>query len=122
MCLSNSGEKKIATHDITCYKVVMTRRNKYYTIYYGKYVKIGGSYRSSIKGYYSYCSCSCITKALHSYSNKRSAISDSAYKRGAAVIRCIIPKGAVYYIGKFGKDRAYASNKLKYVELVVFKN
>ena len=44
---------------------------------------------------------------------------DDAKNDGPGVIaKCIIPKGAEYYEGYFCGRKAYASNKLKYTEIV----
>lgn len=51
---------------------------------------------------------------LHSFKYKKAAINDGE----GLIVKCIIPKGATYYVGEFGNDISYASDTLKYVEII----
>lgn len=51
---------------------------------------------------------------IHSFANYEDAINDGS----GFIIKCVIPKGAKYYEGLFGEDLSYASNKIKYVEII----
>lgn len=65
-----------------------------------------------------------IEKGLHSYAYKRDAVHNIQYFRfnksikNRVIAKCIIPKGSMYYEGKFAGVKSYASNTIKYVELV----
>lgn len=52
-----------------------------------------------------------VEEGLHSYCNLESI-------EGEIVARCIIPKGSKYYKGIFEGYQSYASDTLKYVELI----
>ena len=51
---------------------------------------------------------------LHSFKSKKAAKNDG----DGVIVKCIIPKGAEYYIGYFDGETSYASTQLKYVEVV----
>ena len=53
---------------------------------------------------------------LHSYASIR----DTQYSIlvNEVIAKCIIPKGASYYKGRFGGYTSYASDILTYVELI----
>lgn len=52
-----------------------------------------------------------IETGLHSYEKIPFAIY-------SIVVKCIIPKGSKYYVGIFGNNVSYASDTLKYVEII----
>lgn len=55
-----------------------------------------------------------ITKGLHSFTNQLDAQNDG----DGVVAKCIIPKGSAYYEGYFDNKKSYASNCIKYLEIV----
>jgi len=57
--------------------------------------------------------------ALHSYTDVERAMFEKRFGWQRVVVRCIIPRGSRYYVGKFAGCKSYASNRLKYVEKVV---
>jgi hypothetical protein len=45
-------------------------------------------------------------------------ILSNRFSRETIIAKCIIPKGSVYYRGKFDDYFSYASNQIKYVEII----
>jgi hypothetical protein len=113
MCLNNVGEMKTAEKDIICYKVLRDYNGDLFTIYQSMHVHIEKSYRFKlIKNYYRE-----VHEGFHSYTSLRS--SRRFHDEGSYVIvKCIIPMRSHYYIGNFDGNRSYASNKIKYLEIV----
>lgn len=135
MCLyiGESPEQLIADADICCYKVLFNnkkavifqtlfRQKGFLTPYQNTKVVIGRAYKSEFtfsmagKG---------VEKALHSYGSIESAKVDvdffngfSTYKGKMCICRCIIPKGSRYYEGIYDGKASYASNKIKYLEII----
>jgi hypothetical protein len=130
MCLilTETREQFIADRDIICYKHVQFYKNdgdeNYYLTPYRKYVVgIGHSFCSDI----SFLDEFTIEQGLHSFKFKKSCIADAKVeivsirnrnKSNYAICKCVIPKGSIYYKGLFGTEPSYASNKIKYVEIV----
>lgn len=85
------------------------------TPYQNAIVEIGKTYESKLKReisstYYS------VEIGLHSFENIRDArFYISSYKR---LVKCVIPKGSAYYVGKYSGTTSYASTKLKYIEII----
>ena len=123
MCLFiNHLEPKIANKDIVCYKLV-------------ERTKIKGVYKSHFQGfeyiirqlYTNYFdikyidmfikrryNLSAIEEGMfHSYINYLSAIT---ILPNLVVLKCIIPKGAYYFEGRFGDYPSYASSQIKILE------
>ena len=122
MCLYSTTGKKIAEHDIVCYKVLYYWNDKYYTPIMHKKVKDavltgrrlfrGGLFRQknkytnsiSIEGGY-----------VHVYSTRMNCNCDwfcGKYR----YYKCIIPKGTEYWISHDGKE--FAARKIRFVEQV----
>lgn len=81
---------------------------KFITPYKHFEVKIGETYISDIVKHKNK-----INNALHSYVNENDIYCN--YNESIKV-KCIIPKGSTYYLGKFNNKPCYASDTLKYVE------
>lgn len=126
MCLSLQPDavERVADRDIVCYKVVEKRsRSTHYRTYYrGKKIEIGKTYNSSLKKYTDVWGRTVVEKGLHSFKTKTDVFDLYKKTRKSStpmfVVKCIIPKRALYYAGTFGKSRSYASNKLIYKEIV----
>ena len=56
-----------------------------------------------------------VEEGFHSYRYLKDAI-QSTYDYSIA--ECIIPKGAIYYLGKFTERDSYASSELKYIKII----
>lgn len=120
MCLDVTDKTRYtATEDIVVYKEVYTIKtllNTFRTIYQHSTVVLGETYTSNlilVKDYDErYYDLEYVEIGLHSYKDmpRRSTY----YK----LIKCIIPKGAEYYVGKFDGDDSYASTELKYLEVI----
>lgn len=59
-----------------------------------------------------------VEKGLHSYEGLNSAIYNTCEFGTTYIAQCIIPKGARYYKGTFFDEGSYASDILKYVEII----
>jgi hypothetical protein len=118
---------RIALTDITCYKYV-DRDDQlldvFRTPHQAALVRLGETYTSEIRR-----NKNEVKEALHSFAKLKITIAylnkyrPTSYKRGDVIIvRCIIPRGSWYYKGKWGNYKSspkrYASNRLKYVEIV----
>lgn len=121
MCLHIEENQKaeIATEDIICYKAITEKfDNDLYTFYQQAKIKIGKTYRSK----FTIDFLGEIEKGLHSLTTLEIAkefIINKFLIHKAHIVKCIIPKGSKYYLGHFYVDNdSYASNKLKYVEIV----
>lgn len=57
-----------------------------------------------------------VRKGLHAYKFLKDTKIYSTTEN--VIVKCIIPKGANYYEGTFMGDEAYASDRLKYVEII----
>lgn len=126
MCLdiNRKSNVKLANNDIICYKVAYyDERNKLRTYARNSIFKLGKTYTSSLHRIttlnYDY-----ITVELHSFKNNGEAIDvmkalSNHFKKQYVVIKCIIPKGSLYYIGSSDEtEKEFASNKLTYVEVL----
>lgn len=78
-------------------------KNGYFTYYRYSKVILGKTYKSRLVE-----TENTIEEGLHSH----------AVKTEDSNVKCIIPKGAIYYTGVFGGTPGYASNKLKYIEII----
>ena len=139
MCLiKKSRIPRIATKDIIVYKTLIPRNNKLFTPYYNNNIEIGKTYKGIFdkyniiiknKRYTFHNSIICFLISLffsetidsgyvHSYNiNYILTFNDIFfffffYYR---IVKCIIPKGTLYWIGKHDD---IASRKLKYVKII----
>ena len=83
-------------------------KNQFVTPYQDVIVEMGKTYRSEIE----VNERNQIEQALHSYAE----IPED--EKFPYIAKCIIPKGAIYYEGIFERRRSYASNKLKYINII----
>lgn len=141
MCLTKTKRlPRIATKDITVYKVLMEINGNLLTPYQDYPVEIGKTYIGSFKDcyvsvphllyksyflykIYNYI-CSIFSKDItggyvHSYSSEQAAHYSCRYLSHFSpmyVVKCTIPKGSIYFIGESGSQ--YASSKLRYSTIV----
>lgn len=128
MCLriKNGQQPEIATEDIICYKVLSIKKSNRGNIIYRTYYKdaavvLGKSYKSD----FDYNLNGDIEEGLHSMVSVESI--DDLFRVGhfynftrKVIVACIIPKGALYYLGSFNNLlNSYASNELKYTKEIV---
>ena len=83
------------------------------TPYQGFPIEIGETYESDLIKTYG----NQIHKGLHSFGILNEAIEDAELDCDI-IVKCIIPKGSIYYVGKSHDKVSYASNKLKYLEII----
>lgn len=135
MCLDlvKSSKERIAETDIICYKHVKYRKLsdgsvKYLTPYRGAEIEIGSTYESPIVVCCYYGTPSDIEIALHSFRSKTSCLEDINEERHGndsnllddsyVLVKCCIPQGSRYYVGRFSGKICYASNKITYLEKI----
>jgi len=82
-------------------------KNIYRTVYRNFCVVIGKTYKSKLEKVGNK-----IEKGLHSYAE----IPGKSFNE--KIVKCIIPKGSKYYTGTFNDKVSYASDKLKYIEII----
>lgn len=122
MCLNLSKLgfiPRIALTNIKCYKVIQKRKvtfyrpEGYYTPYQDYKIDIGTTYTSKLdrEGY-------TVNMGLHSFKNIKDAFGWIDESKGFYVAECIIPRGSLYYKGRFFSKDSYASNKLTYLKLL----
>lgn len=116
MCLKlkSISFKRLALTDKICYKFLESDcKGGYETPYRYLEVTIGETYKSTLRR----TECNEIEEGLHSFANyedtKRKADNFSC-----VVAKCVIPRGSWYYKGEFSGYKSYASNQLKYVEII----
>ena len=130
MCLKVGLEDKpkIAKSDIICYKLVRKPANTdkyFYTVYRDSKVSVGKKYKSRISFHNNYYH-KFIDRGLHTITNlkdvkKLKTAEYKTYNYDFVIIKCIIPKGSNYFVGRFVKHdrfRSYASNCLYYQEII----
>jgi hypothetical protein len=76
-------------------------------------IEIGKIYKSKLIKYNSL-----IEEGIHSFENLEDTKLIASLDEDLFVVKCIIPKGSKYYIGKFDGYVSYASDTLKYVEIL----
>ena len=119
MCLNIKKDQKpkIAKRNITVYKVVDKEDNELTTPWYFLVVEIGEEYSSKLI-IQSDSFNPIITEGLHSFADLEEATAD-AEDDALVLIKCIIPKGSIYYKGiDCFNNQSYASNKLKYIKIL----
>lgn len=83
--------------------------SKYVTPYQHAIIEIGETYYSELVREKNE-----VNIGLHSFVARISAIEDG----NGLVVKCVIPKGSEYYLGKFNGVDSFASNSLKYLEII----
>lgn len=123
MCLTltENSKLKVAEENIICYKVAIKdiERDCFMTPFRGMIYKLGKLY-STLMGYpRKIGSIKIINEGFHSFTCKEDAWKCAKYDvttfEGAnnmVVVKCIIPKGAVYIEGMFVAYPNYVSNKI----------
>jgi hypothetical protein len=76
-------------------------------------IKIGETYKSKLIKY-----GSSIEEGIHSFENFEVANYFTISVKDRIVAKCIIPKGSEYYVGEYDGYVSYASDTLKYVEVL----
>lgn len=87
------NDAKTAKRDITCYKVLIKRGQKYEALIFDKFYRIGTKPRPVTLDRWGFG----IDRGYHSYSTKRKAKQHCSWSNDIVVVEFIIPKGATYY-------------------------
>lgn len=129
MCLKTKNlSELIAEQDITCYKIVYRKkRGTILRTYFNNFpIKKLRKYKSKIiKSRRPYNNYQLITQALHScptIEDAKKVYMGNDENEISYIIKSIIPKGSIYYIGTFGSDLipSYASNTLYYTDELIY--
>ena len=119
MCLilGPNAKLKIAKKDITCYKIVCEfEPGVLRTPYMHFPVAIGETYTSVLED-----AGVAIDYGLHSFKSLHNTIREADFIRRSVtthIVKCIIPAGSNYFVGKYGAYISYASDKLTYLEII----
>lgn len=116
MCLTNvTTKRKTATEDIPCFKVLTEYSNgKFCTPYKIIPIVLGRSYTSKL----SRPNHQAVEVGIHAFLTLEHAECMASYTpTRRKIVKCIIPKGAKYYIGEYYegfKNTAIAATEIKY--------
>lgn len=118
MCLilEKDSPVKLAKNDIICYKLLIKNAGKYYTPYRDYRIIIGQTYMSKLE-LFQRDTYDKIEDGLHSYANL-SDVSELYEASSYYIVKCCIPKGSCYYQGIFNSKDSYASDCLRYDEII----
>lgn len=119
-CPNRHGHKYSWLHDYSINNIkidghILLKVDGYVTPYRKFPVEIGKTYHSKLIKQKYKRSTELILNGLHSYGNYQNAAN---YSSSDIIVKCIIPKGSVYYEGSFDDKKSYASNCIIYVEIV----
>lgn len=120
MCLQlpRFTRKLTAKKDIVCYKWLAIDMYDYLkTPYQHQTVIIGETYKSELILPKNFFHRRNVNIGIHSFKNRQDAIRDVHFHSNC-IVKCVIPKGSKYCIGKFGVDISYASDTLQYVAII----
>lgn len=135
MCLyTKQTEPEVAEEDIICYKFYMIyNHGVLFSPYQGfrapeigviTNTELGKPYNPEESNFYihNFYDFKGIDKGFHSFKTLEDtkSIVDGYKEHFVLVIyKCIIPKGSLYYSGKFRKYESYCSNNIKLIEVCV---
>lgn len=118
MCLiiKKNEQPQMAKEDIVVYKHII-RDDEFPDVYKTSFqyapVKIGETYSSKLEK----DDAGDVSIGLHAYAYLHDADSEAdGYHE--TLVQCTIPKGSMFYIGRFGGMLAYASDTLRYDEVI----
>lgn len=123
MCLeTNQTIPNVATKDIIVYKMLEKDDSscKFRSFHKLVPIKLGETYYSN----FTFDSERNVLMGLHSYAKKKETIRDikaSLVSSGyiGLIVKCVIPKGSLYYTGTFSGCKCYASDSITYtLELI----
>lgn len=107
---SEELDKKVAEHDLTVYKIVLPcirgTKSLFYKFWYLFNVTYRGTLDIKLVG-----SEYCITEGFHSYNTKSQVLfaNQFYFKK---IVKCILPKGAIYYVNSRGE---VVSNQIRII-------
>jgi len=107
MCLVTKQEKRVATKDLTVYKIVFQteKKNVFKAIHYGFSYKLNKSYKTSMGKCYSQGHI-IINEGFHAYTKRfPTYYTINPLKDGVRYIaKCTIPKGSSYYENRYSHE------------------
>lgn len=124
MCLNTYSPfpfAKRAKKPIICYKQLIEIDGRYYTPFQHSEIEIGKEFQSELIKEGLFSSNVVINVGLHSFMWYHETIKSPltfAPKGRIVVVLCEIPIGSKYYKGRFNGNDSYASNKLKYLQII----
>lgn len=126
MCLDIKKTAKIKTakEDIICYKYLIKRDDYLTTPFRYAEIKIGETYESTLERCEYSSELHVVEEGLHSFANLEDCdkrvcdCEDDADYEYHSLAKCVIPKGSTYYEGVYGRLKAYASDKIQYLEIL----
>lgn len=95
-------------------KVYECDTHMYSTPFQDALVEIGKTYKSNLTKRRSE-----VNEGLHSFKLLSELKNYLGTRRTCVIVKCIIPKGSNYYVGKFYDCESYASDTLEYNELII---
>lgn len=120
MCLTikKYAFKRMALTNIVVYKHLKKGVNldDLFTPYRYITINIGETYKSDL--FRRIGNKESIDFGLHSFKTLNDAIADGMIEGSKVVVKCIIPRGSRYYVGKFFGKVSLASTRIKYLEIV----
>lgn len=124
MCLiTEQLTSTTAREDIICYKVLRIQDNSLYAYYRNFEYEIGKLYRGPLVCSKTYSTSEGlymnINEGFHSYSDIEYAKEN--YRdvlKSAVIVKCVIPKGTIFFEGEQNCGRGYASNQIIIKEIM----
>lgn len=111
MCwISEELNKRVANCDITVYKVVISNTSSVMSLFRGFEYRFNKTYKESFI-IRSYDSMYIITKGFHSYRTKSQVLYENQFYC-MEIVKCILPKGTIYYINNFDE---IVSNQIRII-------
>ena len=121
MCLSSIKGPFKAKKDFVVYKHIINDGRGYFTSFRRAKIEIGKTYESELTVDFRVdwslenSKYSVVETGLHSYVNFEDA-NEQAVHFKEVLVKCIVPKGSIYYTGKFASRPSIASDTLTYVK------
>ena len=124
MCLTTEQlTSTTAREDIICYKALRIQDNNLYAYYRNFEYEIGKLYRGPLVWGKTYSTSEGlymnINEGFHSYSDIEYAKEN--YRdvlKSAVIVKCVIPKGTIFFEGEQNCGRGYASNQIIIKEIM----
>lgn len=121
MCLiTTKNIPEIAQEDIVCYKFYKLRENKLFSPYQDVLAPNINEVANTELGKVHLYDSNIVMKGFHSYKYLDDLIRELYFWQSydITIFKCIIPKGAKYYEGKFGESPSYCSESIILKEII----
>ena len=111
MCWTNRTlNRKVVEHDITVYKIVRPCTRGIKSLFYKFWYLFNVTYRGTLD-IKLVSSEYCITEGFHSYKTKSQVLLANQF-HFKKIVKCILPKGTIYYINNFNE---IVSNQIRII-------